>query len=103
MLNKVLEDTECHPDLALSWCINAKQALYSIHGFYAYKLAVGKNLKLPLTLNENVPALTRQPVSKIVSSNLDTIYRAREAFIASQNSEKIGQPPSHNIRMSGDV
>ena len=103
MLNKVLDGTQCHPDLAVSWCINAKNSLHSVHGFSPYQLAIGKNPKLASVLNEKAPALTRQPISKIVSNNLDAIQKAREDFILSENSEKIRQAISHNIRSSGDV
>ena len=103
ILDKILEDTKCHPDLAISRWINTKNSLYSIHGFYTNQLVIGKNKKLPSTLNEKIPALTCQPVSKIVSSNLDTIHRARQAFIASKNSEKIRRALSDNIRISGGV
>ena len=97
MLDKVLEDTQCHTDLAVSWCINAKNYLHSIHGFFPFQLAIGKYPKLPSTLNKKAPALTRQPASKIVSSNLDARHKAREAFIASENSKKIRRALSHNI------
>ena len=50
-----------------------------------------------------MPALTHQPISKIVSNNLDAILKAREAFISSENSERIRQTLSHIIRSSGDV
>ena len=103
MLNKVLDGTQCHPDSAVSWCINAKNSLPSVHGFSPYQLAIGKNPKLASVLNEEVPALARQPISKIVSNNLDAIHKAREDFILSENSEKIRQAISHNIRSSGDV
>ena len=103
MLNKVLDGTQCHPDLAVSWCINAKNSLHSVHGFSPYQLAIGKNPKLASVLNEKAPALTRQPISKIVSNNLDAIQKSREDFILSENSEKIRQAISHNIRSSGDV
>ena len=77
--------------------------LHGIHGFSPYQLPIGKNPKLPSTLNEKAPSLTHQPESKIVSSNLDAIHRAREGFIASENFEKIKRALSHNIRTSGDV
>ena len=100
MLNKVLDDARCHPDLAVSWCINAKNALHSVPGFSPYQLAIGKNPKLPSVLNGKAPALTRQPISKIVSNNLDVIQKA---FISSENSEYIRRALSHNIRGSADV
>ena len=74
-----------------------------MHGFSPYQLAIGKNPKLASVLNEKAPALTRQPISKIVSNNLDAIQKSREDFILSENSEKIRQAISHNIRSSGDV
>ena len=65
---------------------NAKYCLHSIHGLSPYQLAIGKNSKLVSSLNKKAPALTHQPVSKIVSSNLDVIHRAIEVFTASENS-----------------
>ena len=91
MLNRVLDDTQCHPDLAVSWCINAKNSLHSVHGFPPYQPAIGKNPKLPSVLNEKVPALTCQPTSKIVSNNLNAIHKTREVFISSENPERSGE------------
>ena len=68
------------------WCINAKNSFYSIHGFSPYQLTTGKNLKLPSTINKKASALTGQPVSKIVSSNLEAIRRARH-LVASNISQ----------------
>ena len=98
MLHTDLEDIQCYPDLGVSWCINAKNSLHCVRGFSPYQLAIGKNLKMLLTLNQKVPALTCQFLSKIVSSNLDAIHRARKFFIASKNSEKIRRSLPHNIR-----
>ena len=74
-----------------------------MYGFSPYQLAISKNPKLPSISNEKVPALTHQPISKIVSNNLDAILKAREGFISSKNSEKIRQTLSHNIISSEDV
>ena len=68
ILEKVLEDTQCHPNLAISWCTNAKDCLHSIHGLSPYQLTIGKNPKLLSTLNKNVPVLTQQPVSNLSHS-----------------------------------
>ena len=65
ILDKVLEDTQCHPNLAISWCTNAKDCLHNIHGLSPYQLAIGKNPKLLSNLNKKAPALTHQPVSKL--------------------------------------
>ena len=78
MLGRVLEDINCHPELAVQCCIiNAKNPLYSVRGFVLYQLAIGKNNKLLSTLNDKAPTLTRQSVSKLASNNLDVILKAR--------------------------
>ena len=59
--------------------------------FPPYQQAISKNPKLPSVLNEKAPALTRQPISKIVSNNLDAIHKTREVFISSENSERSGE------------
>ena len=76
---------------------------FIVYGFSPYQLAISKNPKLPSISNEKVPALTHQPISKIVSNNLDAILKAREGFISIKNSEKIRQTLSHNIISSEDV
>ena len=48
-------------------------------------------------------ALTATPSSKVISNNLKAIYKVREAFIASENSEKMRRALAHNIRTSGDI
>ena len=103
MLNKVLDDKNCSLDLAVSWCINAKNALTNFHGFSPYQLFIGTNPKSPSTHNAKTPALTSIPTNKIVIKNLEAIHRAREAFIANENSEKLRRTLSHNIRITGYI
>ena len=47
MLDKVLKETQCALELAVAWCVNAKNSLSNIHGFCPFQLAIGKNPKLP--------------------------------------------------------
>ena len=68
-----------------------------------YQLASGTNPKLPSMMSNRVRALTAAPSSKIISNNLKAIHKAREAFIASGNSEKIRRDLAHDIRTSGDI
>ena len=103
MLDKVLEDTKCNIEIALAWCINAKNSLSNVHGFSPYQLAIGSNPKLPTVITDDLPALTNQPATKILSDNLQALHKAREAFMASENSERIRRAMSHNIRTTGDV
>ena len=42
-----------------------------------------------------MPAQTNKPVSKVISQNLEALHKAREAFIAAENSERIRRGLSH--------
>lgn len=103
MLDKVLKETDCNFDLALSWCINAKNSLYNVHGFSPYQLSIGSNPNLPTLLNDKPPAITGKPSNQIIRENLNALHKAREAFIESEHSERIRRALSHNVRTSGDV
>ena len=87
MLDKVLEDTECHPVLAASWCINAKYSLQSIHGF---SLSASYWKKSKITIN---------PKQKSASPYTPTCEQNRQQ----QNSKKIRHALTHNIRTSGYI
>ena len=71
----------------MSWCINAKNLLKSVHGFSSYELATGHSTKLPSTINNKAPAPTSEQLTKVVSHKLHGIHKAKETFIASENSE----------------
>ena len=89
MLNKVLEDTKCPFDIALQWCVNAKNSLRNIHGFSPYQLALGQNPRSPALLSDMPPALESNSSSEIIRQNLNALYCDREAFIRSENSERL--------------
>ena len=103
MLDKVIADTHCNIEIAISWCVNAKNSLCNIHGFSPYQLVLGTNPKLPSFMIDQPPALTAKPTSKILAKNLEALHKARESFIACENSERIRRALSHNIRTSGDI
>ena len=103
MLDKVLEETKCDLELPVAWCVNVKNSLSNIHGFSPYQLVISTKPKLPSVMSDRAPALTATPSSKAISNNLKALHKAREAFIASENSEKIRKALAHNIRTSGDI
>ena len=57
---------------------------------------------LPNSLESNLPALTKKASNLIIKENLETLHKAREAFIQSENSEKIKGAITHPVRTSGD-
>ena len=103
MLDKVLEEIQCDLELAVAWCVNAKNSLSNIHGFSSYQLAICVNPKLPSMVSIRAPAFTVTPSSKVISYNLGAIHNAEKALIASENSETLRRALAHNIRTSEDI
>ena len=66
MLNKVLENTNCHFDIALHGVVNAKSSLHNVHGFSPYQLALGQNPRLPAVLSDKPRACDSNPSSEII-------------------------------------
>ena len=99
---KILHDNNCDFDLAVAWAVHAKNSLSNIHGLSPYQLAIGKNPRLPSLHTEKALAITTTPTNKIITRNLQALHKAREAFIASENSEKLKRALSHT-RTSGDT
>ena len=106
MMEKMMADNSEHKldkEIALAWCINAKNSLANVNGFSPYQLSIGGNPRLPSVLDDKSPALTNSSTTEVLKNNLDALHKAREAFIQSENSEKIRRALSHNIRSTGDV
>ena len=102
MLDRILEESTDNIEIAVAWAINAKNSLSNIHGFSPFQLAIGQNPKLPIANTNNAPALTHESTTKILEQNLSYLHKAREAFIQSENSERIRRALSHNIRTYSD-
>ena len=72
-----------------------KNSLANVHGFSPFQLT------LPSTFIDKPTAMTSLNTSKILTDNLLALHKAREAFTAFENSEKISHALiSNNIRRS---
>ena len=96
MLNKVLEEDHCSLDIALAWCLNAKNTW---HGFSPFQLEIGQNPWLPCAFTDKPPLILMTKHSKIISDHLNIIHKAQEAFIMNKNSEKIRRALRQNIHI----
>ena len=103
MMDKITEDLQCSTDLALLWALNAKNSLQNVAGFSPFQLVLGYNPKLPSTTSDNLPALSMKTTSQILQDNLNAMHKARTAFIASENDERIKRALSHNVRTSSEI
>ena len=95
-MNAVLET-------ALAWALSAKNSLQSFYGFSPNQLVFRRNPNLPSVLVYDPPALEGTSCSQMIADNLNTLHRAREAFIQQEASEKIRRALRHQIRPSGDL
>ena len=102
MITKVIEDVGCSVGLAVHWAVHAKNSLSNIHGFSPYQLVFGKNPNVPGVLVDRPPALSDETKSDIVRENLNALHKAREAFVRSENSERVRRALRHNVRTSTD-
>ena len=102
MIDKTVRDINCSLELALSWSLAAHNSLANVHGFSPFQLVFSRNPTLPCLLNSKPPALNESTSSDIVRRNLEALHTARQAFIASESSEKVRRALSHNIRTSAE-
>ena len=102
-MDKIIEDTGCHADLALLWALNAKNSLQNVAGFSPFQLVLGMNPRLPSTLTDELPSLTQRSMPQLIRDNLNALHAARSAFIACENEEKIRRALTSNVRTSGEV
>ena len=102
-LRKTVQDVQCDLETALAWTINAKNSLHNVHGFSPYQLVFRKNPNLPCVLNSKPPALSQEPTQEQLRRNLNAMYRARQAYIESESSERIKRALTHKCRSSVGV
>lgn len=100
MIDKTVRDIGCSLELAMSWSIAAHNSLMNVHGFSPFQLVFSRNPTIPCLQNANLPALNNETTSDIIRKNLEALHAARQAFIASESSEKIRRALQHNVRTS---
>ena len=98
MLDKVLAEEACDFDLALAWCLNAKNSLMNVNGFTPYQVAMGQNPILPAAVDNELPGNSLVHTSDLVRENLNSMSAARKAYVETESSRKIKTALSRNIR-----
>ena len=89
MTEKVIEDTGCKLSIALMWATHAKNSLINVFGFSPYQLVFGHNPNIPGNQENKLPALTSTTSYQIVADHLNSLHKAREAYIQAENSDRI--------------
>ena len=88
--DKILEDFNCDPHIALAWATNAKNSLSNSFGYTPYTLVFGKNPNLPGVDNvRSITVLNETAVSQILADHLNAMYTSRLAYMKANNSNKL--------------
>ena len=89
MTSKVQEDVGCSVSTALMWAIHAKNTLINVYGFSPYQLMFGTNPNIPGNSSNKLPAMSEHTCSNAVAEHLNSLKKAREAYLQAENSDRI--------------
>ena len=103
MITKTMADSGCCLTLAVCWAINAKNCLQNVHGYSPFQLVFGRNPRLPAIMSDKPPAYDDETAEGIIRDVLNALHGNRQAFVASESSERIRRALRHNVRSSGEV
>ena len=73
MIEKTMNDGVSDLELAIHWCVAAKNSLISVYGFSPNQLVFGRNPSLPSVHTDLPPAQNRNTVSTIIRKNLEAL------------------------------
>ena len=88
MASKVMSDTGCSLDIAVSWAVPSKNVPANVYGYSHNQLTFGRNPNFPMILIDKLPALETATHCDIVLKNLTAMQAARRAFIESEANER---------------
>ena len=76
-------------DVALAWCLSAKDALLNSYCYSSNQLAFDYNPNFPSVTENKLPALAGVTSSELVASHLNALHTARRRFIETEEDEKL--------------
>ena len=98
MMPKVLSDVKCSLDVALAWCLSAKNSLFNSYGYSPNQLVFGYNTNFPSVLSTQLPAQNSVTSSELISSYLNSTHAATERFVETEADEKLRRTRMHKTR-----
>ena len=88
MMEKVLSDGGCSLEVALAWCLSAKNVLLNSYGYSRNQLVFGYNPNFLSVTENKLPALEGVTSSELVASHLNALHSARR-FIETEADGKL--------------
>ena len=98
MMEKVLLDVKYSLDVALAWCLSAKNYLLTSYGYTPVQLLFGYNPNFPSVLNNQLPAQNGVTLSELIASHLNSLHAARKGFLETEADEKLRRALRHKTR-----
>ena len=102
-VNKVIAETGVSVEIALAWCVAAKNSIHNVYGYSPNQLVFGKNPIYPSILDANLPALEESTSSTIVATHLNALHAARQAMVKSESSIKLKRALKSKTRTHSDI
>ena len=87
ILLKVKDDINCQWVTGLAWALNAKNSFINVSGFSPHQLVFGKNVNLPLAMNDQLSA--GYFTNPLIIEHLKALHSARESFMKAESSAKL--------------
>ena len=100
MMEKVMSEVGCSLEVALAWCISAKNSLLNSYGYSPNQLVFGYNPNFPSVMRNKPPPLEGVIASKLIALHLNALHSARKRFIESEADEALRRALRHKTRLS---
>ena len=100
LLLKIKEDTNCRWETAIAWAVGAKNAFVNVSGFSPHQLVFGKNINLPSSINDKLPAGYSE--NSIVIEHLNALHSSRQTFMKIESSNKLRKALQTKTRRTRD-
>ena len=89
MIHKTMNDGVHDLELAIHWCITAKNALHNVYGYSPNQLVFGRNPNYPAVYSDKPPAQNQSTIGEHVLRNLQALHLSRQSFIQLSNSDTV--------------
>ena len=99
MMEKVMSDVGCSLEVALAWCISAKNSLLNSYGYSPNQLVFGYYPNFPSVMRNKPSALEGVIASKLIALHLYALHSARKRFTETEADKKLRRAPRHKTRL----
>ena len=97
-VQRIMSNTKCNVQVALSWAVAARNALQNYNGFSPNQLVFGRNPAIPNVLECEPPALETVTSSMIVADNLNAMNAAWQGHVENDSNARLKRALLNQVR-----